>query len=1003
MATDKDTIAERNARGSARGRYFEWLYRRFRNVQLLELIDSEPGHINLQQIFAPLRAAQKDMDEERMTGPDKVNKETLPGHGVWDLLGQEPFMALSGRPGSGKTTLVHAIVLELCGQRSSDLRKKLSEYRGMAPVPLILRNLPGLESVQTLNELLDIWWCEAEIQGKADHLPLDIPRLKASFDRDKEAYPALLMFDGIDEAGGPEIRSRILQMAAEAANRGFRVLVTGRPTGFQDLPELNGKVECMINADSDVMRSSKEKLYHVLPFAWEQIQRFIRHWYHLRNDWKRKREAGIENFLDALQNPRRSYLLTLARRPIFLTLMALVHCSRNEMPDGRGALYKAIIDLYLVRQEKHRQLKETTDGTPMPHWPDTEKRMVLGYLAYQSQIKGSEQEKDDDDKLEKRRVVWERQAMLQTIREQLSSRKYGRFTELQPEDAEELLKYFLHPAGLLTEPEEERIQFAHLSFQEYLCADFLSGRARKEYLESELFARLEKPGWDEVGMLLLTIRAEQERNEGHFEILAWLDLVDVEQADLFIKAYTGRELPFTDVDIEEWLPVAMGCALVHPDSGFVSLLARLPETTQIQGIELLIQMFEAENAENQWDVLLNRLEQMSPVCIEQCLKDHPISDQLKKRWLNPKDDAGWAVGFDIAEARTYALLNLIAETGWARNKSKNDKIEALVLPSDGKLTEVIIGWFQKNIKIKAPDELTLLWSRQHEDDPDALLPVPTHTALALDALLPGQGDLWQEVIRCIPPDAWLLQGESAEYFSIFNFEIISQAVVLLVLYPEQTLSVNALLALGLYQVIMILEGSVIASAFDGFTETRSRYMSKSKSEFRSLSLSQFRSLSLSRSRSRSRSRSLSRTMSWSRSWSLSWSRSMFISLPMFLYEFESLFRSFKNNLEKINKVIEKHEPSDETTEPFYLELEHFIYRDAAHDWFNEQADNPNLMCRRGLRPGEPLPKELGLFDNDGRPLPVQKRENWVRLRQWLDDDDAVLEFFFPEGLPASER
>ena len=54
------------------------------------------------------------------------------------------------------------------------------------------------------------------------------------------------------------------------------------------------------------------------------------------------------------------------------------------------------------------------------------------------------------------------------------------------------------------------------------------------------------------------------------------------------------------------------------------------------------------------------------------------------------------------------------------------------------------------------------------------------------------------------------------------------------------------------------------------------------------------------------------------------------------------------------------------------------------------------MRRRGLKPGEPLPRELGLFDGTGIPFPVQKRESWIELRRWLDDDEEVLSFFFPE-------
>jgi predicted NACHT family NTPase len=84
-----------------------------------------------------------------------------------------------------------------------------------------------------------------------------------------------------------------------------------------------------------------------LPFTRPQIETFIEKWYQLRPEWLHQRERGIKDFLGALHDAQRPHLLSLARRPIFLALMALVHCTRNEMPHGRAALYEAIIDLYL--------------------------------------------------------------------------------------------------------------------------------------------------------------------------------------------------------------------------------------------------------------------------------------------------------------------------------------------------------------------------------------------------------------------------------------------------------------------------------------------------------------------------------------------------------------------------------------------------------------------------------------------------------------------------------
>ena len=176
MARDPREIAEENARAAARGRYFQWLIRRFGAIDLLSISD-DPDPISLRKIFVPLRADKTDIDEERMAGPKDVSKESLPGRAVWDLLTEEKFVALSGRPGSGKTTLVHAIVLELCDvRRVSDFRKTLAGDVGIAPIPLILRRyLNELNNAKTLDDLLDAWWRDAESRPKQTDCPWTSP------------------------------------------------------------------------------------------------------------------------------------------------------------------------------------------------------------------------------------------------------------------------------------------------------------------------------------------------------------------------------------------------------------------------------------------------------------------------------------------------------------------------------------------------------------------------------------------------------------------------------------------------------------------------------------------------------------------------------------------------------------------------------------------------------------------------------------------------------------
>jgi len=558
-SADWNTTAERNARLRALSAYFRWLLKYYTSAELAEMSD-ESDPVSLRQIFVSMRvgegtgaetaladsvarmeplAAQsggiepptfphsassmRAISVDTMAGPIEVaEKETtdnLPGVDAFELLQREAFVCLSGLPGSGKTTLVKALLTELCSHQPSRLRTALAGTRGIAPVPLMLRELSGLDTIKTFDDLMEAWWNNLEkraSQGDA----LDIARLKICFSLDGDAFPLLLLLDGIDETGGVAVRQNILKIASDVWMRyGYRILVTGRPNGFEGIRMVEGQgLFASKETTSGELNLRIGQPFHLLPLSWPQIQSFINKWYQLRPEWEIKRKEGTSHFLAALQDPNRAYLLPLARRPIFLTLMALVHCTRNEMPHGRAELYEAIVDLYLNRQERHRQIKHSIKGKALPAWPPLDKRRVLSHIAYQSQIKGSAQNSDRDNP-DQRRILWPRAELLQLIVDFLNSKSgFG----IAPEEAEDLLDYFLHPAGLLIEPKEGEISFTHLSFQEYLCAEDiqrrLTGSKFSKVFRNELLVNLDKPGWNEVGLLLLVIHKSRSE-DGHLELL----------------------------------------------------------------------------------------------------------------------------------------------------------------------------------------------------------------------------------------------------------------------------------------------------------------------------------------------------------------------------------------------------------------------------------------------------------------------------------------------------
>ena len=125
--TDYNSIAEKNARLKARGVYYRWLLQQYGSIPLIELAD-DPDPISLRQIYIPLRLGNEDIDDTAMNPPDEFEQENSDnqlGFDAFDVVLNNPFLVISGRPGAGKTTFVKALVNELCGEHNSRFRSNM--------------------------------------------------------------------------------------------------------------------------------------------------------------------------------------------------------------------------------------------------------------------------------------------------------------------------------------------------------------------------------------------------------------------------------------------------------------------------------------------------------------------------------------------------------------------------------------------------------------------------------------------------------------------------------------------------------------------------------------------------------------------------------------------------------------------------------------------------------------------------------------------------------------
>ena len=191
-----------------------WL--RQRHGRLLGLLEADEDEverypISLRHIFVPMRLDTKDLADEEIGKGEALDQEQPPGQDAWQVLAEHSFAIISGRPGSGKSTLMQAIVLELCGERPSELRNKLyKDAPGVTVIPIVLRELENIDQIQDWRQLLDSWWALIERDANADKFPLSILELRERLEqRELERnYQILLLLDGIDEVGSNATRER---------------------------------------------------------------------------------------------------------------------------------------------------------------------------------------------------------------------------------------------------------------------------------------------------------------------------------------------------------------------------------------------------------------------------------------------------------------------------------------------------------------------------------------------------------------------------------------------------------------------------------------------------------------------------------------------------------------------------------------------------------------------------------------------------------------------------
>jgi predicted NACHT family NTPase len=273
--------------------------------------------------------------------------------------------------------------------------------------------------------------------------------------------PSLLVFDGLDEAPSAVVRERLARIVDDAARNwpNTRVVVTTRPQAYEGDAVLPRFAEARIGGlDKGAVRT------------------FLRRWSEaLFPESAAAAARHAAELIGAVES--RKEIRLVARNPVMLTALAVLHWNEKRLPEQRADLYESILT-WLSRSRKQRP------GRPAPE----------RCIALLQELARAMQEHPEG-------------RQVQVPRDWAAGILAPRFREIgSPEEQSQRAETFLAEeeldSGIVVRRGQD-VRFWHLTFQEHLAARALASDPDWRTLFERGRAWL--PEWREVLLLLAGI------------------------------------------------------------------------------------------------------------------------------------------------------------------------------------------------------------------------------------------------------------------------------------------------------------------------------------------------------------------------------------------------------------------------------------------------------------------------------------------------------------------
>ena len=388
---------------------------------------------------------------------------------------QSRRVVILGAPGSGKTTLMSYFAVMLAQSKAEVLG--LDGDTDWLPILIRMRDF----GINLDKNLIDYARGFAKNTMSVQRLPVGF------FEHWLSDGRALILLDGLDEVADEAKRNDVVRRIENFLGQfdRNRAIITSRPAGYR----------------RDFFRTEDFPHYQIEPFDDSKISAFIDNWYNSRFQDQAEAERRKESLRKALDDNDRITLL--ARNPLLLTIIALIHRYQAVLPKERYKLYDKAVETLLTSWDAN---KELSSDKWLTYLSLDDLRRLMEWLAYWIHTQGNAEDKDSG-------TLIDQDELIKQLAEQIKTLKQVELYKAKQE-ARRFVELIRKRTGLLNEQGQDCYGFVHKTFQEYLCAQEINYQAENEYdfgiVLNEIREHLHDSHWREV--LLLLIAQQKPKN-----------------------------------------------------------------------------------------------------------------------------------------------------------------------------------------------------------------------------------------------------------------------------------------------------------------------------------------------------------------------------------------------------------------------------------------------------------------------------------------------------------